>query len=656
MTPLAEPTIDFDTGLRAFGFDTFRPGQREALEALVRHRRLLLVAPTGGGKSLIYQLPATMLPGTTLVISPLISLMHDQVEALGARGIPATYLASTLPDHEVMDRLRRLRAGEYRLVYVAPERLPSPGFRDLIQKLGCPLVAVDEAHCISQWGHDFRPEYRQIQEFLGSVRGAMVLACTATATPVVRDDIVRQLGTGPDTPQIVRGFARPNLALRARPVESAAELDGAVDEALRAALGGPSAGDAAAGGGAAAGAGGAIIYCLTRKDAEEQAKRLRRDGWRSGWYHAGLAGEHRGEVQDRFMRGELQVVAATNAFGMGIDRSDVRAVIHTAPPDSIEAYYQEVGRAGRDGLDASGLLLLRTSDIPRRRALLERSARESGTTPEFFEHKWSMYLDLIRWGEGGSCRHDSILRYFGDEAETLHGCGRCDVCLALSESADGPGSEGSERIVGAVLRAVALVHERLGMKATVKFLRGEKDDRLDRAGLPARPGYGALADESEIWVGRVLQRCVTAGWVDFTSGEYKLLSLTDTGRAVLEGKRLARLVLPTREAAGSAGAKSRRVRTVSRGASGWRSAESGRNQAGSEWDERLFQTLREWRRVQCQAEAIPAFAVATDRSLQDIATVKPGTLAELRLCHGIGPHKAEKYGPAIVAIVKKGAG
>jgi ATP-dependent DNA helicase RecQ len=642
MTPIAEPTLDFEAGLRRFGFDSFRPGQLEALEALVRHRRLLLVAPTGGGKSLIYQLPATMLSGTTLVISPLISLMHDQCEALAARGIPATYLASTLPDHEVTERLGRLRAGEYRLVYVAPERLPFPGFRDLIQRLGCPLVAVDEAHCISQWGHDFRPEYRQIQEFLGSVRGAMVLACTATATPVVRDDIVRQLGTGPDTPQIVRGFARPNLALRARPVESAGELDRAVDEALRGALGEAS----------GRASGGAIIYCLTRKDAEEQAKRLRKGGWRSGWYHAGLPGQHRSEVQDRFMRGELQVVAATNAFGMGIDRSDVRAVIHTAPPDSIEAYYQEVGRAGRDGLDASGLLLLRTSDIPRRRALLERSARETGTTTALFEHKWSMFLDLIRWGEGGSCRHDSILRYFGDEAETLHGCGRCDVCLELSGGGDSAGSEESDRVVSAVLRAVALVHERLGMKATVKFLRGEKDERLERAGLPARPGFGGLAGESEAWVSRVLQRCVTAGWVDFTSGEYKLLMLTDTGRAVLDGKRPGRLVLPQRETEEAVGAKSRKAR--SRAAVGVGSAR-GRGESGSEWDESLFQALREWRRAQCQAEEVPAFVVASDRTLQDIATIKPKTIDELRLCYGIGDAKAEKYGSAIVAIVVKSA-
>ena len=335
-THAVSPHVDFEGALRAFGFPSFRPGQREALETLFERRRLLLVAPTGGGKSLIYQLPATMLPGTTLVISPLISLMHDQVDALTARGVGATYLASTLSDDEASERLWRLRNGEYRIVYVAPERLPFPGFRDLVRSLGCPLIAIDEAHCISQWGHDFRPEYLQIRDFLALHPRAMLLACTATATPVVRDDILRQLGLPAGTPQIVRGFARPNLALRARSLTTSAETERAVDGALRDALGGPAASE-----------GGAIVYCLTRKDAEEEAKRLRGDGWRAGWYHAGLSGAHRSEVQRRFLRGDLAVIAATNAFGMGIDRADVRLVIHRSPPDSIESYYQEVGRACR---------------------------------------------------------------------------------------------------------------------------------------------------------------------------------------------------------------------------------------------------------------------------------------------------------------------
>ena len=622
----------FEEALRTFGFPSFRPGQLEALETLHRRRRLLLVAPTGGGKSLIYQLPATMLPGTSLVISPLISLMHDQVDALEAKGIRATYLASTLDDGEAMERLWQIRGGEYRIVYVAPERLRFPGFRDLVRAMGCPLIAIDEAHCISQWGHDFRPDYLQIRGFLELHPEALVLACTATATPVVRDDILRQLGFPADTPQIVRGFARPNLALRARSVASAAEAARAVDDTLREALGG-----------AAAPRGGAIVYCLSRKDAEEEAKRLREEGWRAGWYHAGLSGDHRSQVQRRFMRGELAVVAATNAFGMGIDRADVRAVIHRSPPDSIESYYQEVGRAGRDGEDASGLLLLRAQDIPRRRHLLERSASESAAGEAMFEHKWSMFLDLIRWAEGGSCRHDAILRYFGDEAETLHGCGRCDVCAEIAQGgAVGGSAEESGRIVMAVLGAVALVHERLGPKATAKFLRGEDDERLIRAGLVGRPGWGALGGETEAWLGQVIQRCVAAGWVDFTPGEYSLLVLTPSGRAVLDGRRPGSLILPPR----GTGAAKPRSRSRRRDAAPPAGGET-------DFDESLFESLREWRRAESLAGGLPAFVVATDRALRDIAAARPRTAEELLACHGIGPQKAVKYGDSILEVVAR---
>jgi len=646
--------LDFTSPLHALGYSSFRPGQLEALEALFEHRRLLLVAPTGGGKSLIYQLPATMLERTSLVISPLIALMQDQVAALTDRGVPATYLASTLSEEETRARLRGIRAGEYRLVYVAPERLPYPGFQEMARDLDPPLIAIDEAHCISHWGHDFRREYLEIGDFLNRFSAAMVLACTATATPAVRDDIVTQLRLGPDTPQILRGFARPNLSLRVGNVASADELHAGIDQALAEALGGH--------GASSSKPGAVIIYCLSRADAEAQAKRLRAAGWVAGWYHAGLSGEHRSEVQRRFMSGALNVVTATNAFGMGIDRADVRAVIHLSPPDSVEAYYQEVGRAGRDGLDAFGLLLLRLADIPRRKSLIERGARDKGASAEWVEHRWSMFRDLLRWAEGGTCRHDAILRYFGDEVETLHGCGRCDVCLELAEG--GVGDAGSaargEEVAMAMLSAVRLVDRRLGFKVTVKFLRGEKDDRLARYGLAGRREFGALAKYPEEWLSLVLQRCVTAGWVDFTDGEYPLLMLTAQGAAVLEGKRAVRLVLPPVKTPGRPPA----TRGQRRGA-GRLSVAAGRGAAAglpgalaaagadkpAGYGTR-FDALRRWRLERARADSVPAFVVASDRTLDDIATLNPSTLEELNLCYGIGPSKAEKYGTEVLQVLR----
>ncbi|HVQ24819.1 MAG TPA: RecQ family ATP-dependent DNA helicase, partial [Planctomycetota bacterium] len=344
---------DLDVALARLGYTDFRPGQREAIEILLAQGRLLLVAPTGGGKSLSYQLPATILPGTTLVVSPLVALMADQVQALEARGVRATYLAATLEAAEMRRRMTRIERRELTLVYVAPERLVFPGFRALVRELDCPLVAIDEAHCISEWGHDFRPEYLEIGAVLGDLPKARVLACTATATPIVRDEILARLGLPADTHQIVRGFARPNLALRALEIDGRRERESLVDGALAEALGGPG-----------RGGGTAIVSAPTRKQADDEGARLAARRWRARAYHAGLDGKTREAAQRDFADGRLEVVVATNAFGMGIDRSDVRAVVHWAPPGSIEAYYQEVGRAGRDGQPGWGLMMYSAQDLP----------------------------------------------------------------------------------------------------------------------------------------------------------------------------------------------------------------------------------------------------------------------------------------------------
>jgi len=626
--PASPPGLDLDAGLSRLGYAAFRPGQLHAVETLLAIGRLLLVAPTGGGKSLIYQLPATLLDGTTLVISPLIALMHDQVDALAARGVSATYLASTVDGAEMRRRMATMAKGGYKLVYVAPERLGFPGFRGLLAELACPLVAIDEAHCISEWGHDFRPEYLEIGALLREVPGARVLACTATATPVVRDEILSRLGLPADTPQLVQGFARPNLSLRVAEVEGRRTRAGLVDAALVEALGKP---------GTRRGA--VIVYAPTRRAAEEEGERLVAEGWRARVYHAGLAPADRAQAQREFADGVAEVVVATNAFGMGIDRADVRAVIHLGPPNSLEAYYQEVGRAGRDGADALGLLLISARDLPLRRALIERGAEGAAPAPAVIEHKWGLFLELVRWAEGGTCRHDAILRYFGDEAETLDGCGRCDVCLALGGEMGVQDPEAVRLIARKALSGVARVHTRFGLQTAIALVHGDPDERLERAGLTATPTFGNLREHSREWLTRLFRRCVTAGWVSFSGGDRPVVILTEEGREVMKGQRPARLLLPAVTAARSTVAAPRPAR---------RAPDVDELDASGQ---RLFEALRAWRLGVAREAGMAPFMVASDRTLRDIARLRPRTPDELALAYGIGRHKADRYGAAVLRVV-----
>jgi ATP-dependent DNA helicase RecQ len=643
-------------GLARLGHSSFRPGQKEAIEGLLDERRLLLVAPTGGGKSLCYQLPALLLPGTTVVVSPLIALMRDQVDALETLGIEATFLASTLGPDEMSRRLDDLEAGRLHLVYVAPERLVFPRFREILRRLECPLFAIDEAHCISEWGHDFRPEYLEIGRVLAEHPESRVLACTATATPYVRDEILARLRLPAKTTQLVRGFARPNLALRVEEVEKAAERRRVVDGILHEALGEPG-----------AQRGCAIIYGPTRRSTEAERDRLTGRGWRCESYHAGLMAEQRETVHAAFASGELEVVVATNAFGMGIDRADVRAVIHLAPPGSIEAYYQEVGRAGRDGENAIGQMLVGPGDLARRRALIENDSTSSGAVgsgpeSEGASHRWSLFLELMRFAEGGSCRHDTVLRYFGDEEETLSGCGRCDVCEELA--ADGPeqnsdADEETTLLVRKALSAVARIHGRYGLSAAVALLRGQDDPRLQSSGLDRTTTFGILPERNDVWLTRLLRRCVTAGWVDFAGGDRPVAVLTETGRAVMRGDRHARLLLPREK-----GNPPRTSRLASRMTPDFivrRRADSG---SGSGSDEEAldsdalnrFEALRAHRLETAQTEGIPPYVVASDRSLRDIARMQPRRVEDLTLAHGIGDAKAQRYGAGFLRVLRDVAG
>ena len=642
VTPIDPNTQEFAPGeaaireaLEYFGHTSFRPGQREALETLFDDGRLLLVAPTGGGKSLTYQLPAILLPGTTLVVSPLISLMQDQVSALEAQGVAATFLASTLEPSEINRRMKALTNGEYRIAYVAPERLSSPAFRNVIAKLECPLVAIDEAHCISEWGHDFRPDYMQIGALLSQLPNARVLACTATATPIVRDEILERLGLPAATKQIIRGFARPNLALRVRDVSGKKDRNGWVDDSLAEAIGEPG-----------SGRGSVIIYAPTRKSTEDECMRIQDLGFRVAPYHAGLDGETRAETHQAFSDGTLEVVVATNAFGMGIDRADVRAVIHLAPPGSVESYYQEVGRAGRDGEDAHAMMFVASADMPRRRHLIESDSGGGIASEESIQHKWNLFLELMRFAEGGSCRHDSVLRYFGDEDETLSGCGRCDVCLQLDTGEQDQldaSPEDVTLIVRKALAGVARVHGKYGLGAAVALLRGQKDPRLERMALQTSTTYGVLSQFTEDWLTRLLRRCITAGWVDFWGGDRPVVILSAEGAEVMQGKRNVRLLLPPLIKPGRGGSSTKR--------------KSGGNKAGpdpeifDQAEQELFEALRNHRLEVARAQSVPPYVVASDRTLREIVLDRPESDADLQRVHGIGAAKAERYGAGLLAVV-----
>jgi ATP-dependent DNA helicase RecQ len=439
----------------------------------------------------------------------------------------------------------------------------------------------------------------------------------------------------------VRGFARPNLALRAAEVSGVPErsrlVNGTLTEALRA---------------PGAGCGRAIVYAPTRKAAEAEALRLAGEGWRAEAYHAGLDGATRERVQRDFSEGRLEIVIGTNAFGMGIDRPDVRAVVHLGPPGSIEAYYQEVGRAGRDGNEAIGLLLMSPSDLPLRRRLLERGSDDSGPPdPAVLEHKWGLFLELVRWADGGSCRHDAILRYFGDEAETLAGCGRCDVCQALTQRAHGEDSEAVALLVRKALSGVARVHDRFGLGMVVKLVRGEADPRLTRAGLTRVRTFGNLREYSEEWLLRLLRRCVAAGWVGFRGRDRPVVLLTDEGRAVMKGTRPARILLPARGHPGRgqgsevpAAEKPRRP-PASR-------VENELNAA----QQLLFDALRRHRLGLAREAGVAPFIIASDRTLRDIARLRPRKLEELAHAYGLGPHKVERYGEGLLRVVSDAGG
>ncbi len=632
--PPLPPSYDIDTVLRErFGLDSFRPGQREAIETLLGDRgRVLLVAPTGGGKSLTYQLPATVLPGLTIVISPLVALMEDQVRGLSARGIPATFLASSMDMSERRAREQMARRGEVKLLYCAPERLSSQGFVDFLAGCDVELVAIDEAHCISQWGHDFRPEYLRLGELLDRVRPPRVLACTATATPRVRDEIRERLGLDAAA-EFVRGFARENLHLAAKTIDGKKDGRRLLHQALRDVIGTP-----------AKPTGACIVYAATRKGTDELSAELAQKGWNAAGYHAGMDADARASVNARFASGKLDVVVATNAFGMGIDRSDVRLVVHAQPPASLEAYYQEVGRAGRDGEEAHGLLLCSGSDVALRRRLCEWGI-DGPAQPEVAARAWNLFRELLRYLDAASCRHDFILRYFGDEREVLGGCGHCDVCGAVDEGED-EAREDSAIVVRKALAGVARAKQRAGIVAIGEMLSGADTERTRRFGFTALSTFGLLKDRSNAFVLAVLRSLLAAGWIDLTTHEHPVPYITKAGWEVMTGTGPVRLRLPDPDADKRRGSTTEKSRKPSASA-------ATRLASLSAEDAALFEALRVHRAECAKKRRLPSYVVAQDATLFEIARHRPKSETELLAIRGMGPLRVESYGTGLLEVVRK---
>ncbi len=602
--------------------------QREAIDALVRGpQRVLVVAPTGGGKSMCYQQPALELDGVALIITPLVALMADQVAALTARGVQATYLASNIDAAENQRRTDRALAGEFKLLYIAPERLASARFvEDVLAQLPLSLLAVDEAHCISHWGHDFRPDYLQLGDLIERLRPPRLLACTATATPAVRREIVERLHM-PEAHQVLRGFARDNLELSVEEVSGPKKKEERIAAEVKRVLGKP-----------AAGAGSAIIYTSTRRNAEDVAVALRAQGWRADHYHAGMDGPTRNAVQEKFQAGTLDAVAATNAFGMGIDRADIRLVVHHALTESVEAYYQEVGRAGRDGKPARGLLLASDPDIAWRFRLI---AGEVDLDAEQALRRREMLRAMISYAESSSCRHDSILRYFEDEAEALGGCGHCDNCLAIAAGtlSDEPDEAASSETVRRALAAIRALPFAAGPGTIAACLIGNPSRQMAKYDWQLRTDFGPFRERTEDWAKRLLRRLVAGGLLHIDP-EHSTLQLTRRAIDVIGGGRPNPVRLPPDASPARARSTSRGEKTLVPSAGSMDGAASA-----------LFERLRSWREELAKKMYVPHYAILNDATLRAIAVSRPQSDEELLSTPGIGPAKLERHGEDLRRIV-----
>ncbi len=584
-----------------FGYDEFRPGQEEIIFNALSGRHGSVVMPTGGGKSLCYQLPALAMGGLTLVVSPLIALMKDQVDGLRANGIAAEFLNSSLDNATAASVECRAQAGDVSLLYVAPERVSMPGFRRFLHTLDLRLIAIDEAHCISEWGHDFRPDYRTLSELRAEFPDKPMMALTATATKRVRRDIVEQLALD-GCRQFISGFDRANLIYQVQPRAGAWEvLLNLLDERR-----GQS----------------AIVYCFSRKETEEVAAGLTAAGHPAVAYHAGLDADTRRITQERFIGGEVPIVAATIAFGMGIDKPDIRLVVHYALPKSIEGYYQETGRAGRDGLTSNCVLFFSEGDRAKQEYFIQQMTGDARESAE------RQLQQMVEYGRLATCRRKYLLAYFG-EAMAGDSCGNCDVCLAERQAVDV--TVVAQKLLSAVIRT----GERFGIAHVNNVLLGSKAQRVRELGHDQLSVYGIVNDYDRNVLRDIANGLVEHGLLARAGGEYPTISVTDAGRKWLRSREHLTLELrvdqPTPQ----------------------RQPTLGRRAVEADYDMGLFERFRALRRRLADEEGVPAFVVFSDATLRGLAAAKPtGPQAMLRVS-GVGPAKLERYGETFLAAIKE---
>lgn len=588
---------------RWFGFSSLRPLQKEAIDAALDGRDALVVLPTGGGKSLCYQLPPLVTDQLTVVVSPLIALMQDQVDGLRLNGVPAAAAHSNL-DADGRRELRELSdSGDLRLLFVAPERLFREDFLEWLGGREVAAIAIDEAHCISQWGHDFRPEYRRLAELRERFPGVPVHAYTATATPRVREDIQQQLALR-DPVELVGTFDRPELTYRVLPRQ------GLIDQVTDA-IGRHR--DAAT-----------IVYCISRKDTETLSSQLRSRGIEAQAYHAGLPAEERTKLSADFRAERLHVVCATVAFGMGIDRSDVRLVVHAAMPKSIEHYQQETGRAGRDGLPSECLLLYSGADAAKWRMIVERSGEEHGDH-ESMQAQLQLLNHMQRFAGRARCRHRSLSEYFGQDY-TEASCGACDVCLNELELV--PDSHVTAQ---KILSAVARTGQRYGASYVIDVLRGSKNEKVRARGHDQIPTFGLLKELTPMRLGNYIDQLIDDGALVRTDGEYPVLVLNEGSAEVLRGDREVELRAPK----GGLDQPTRRRR---------RGGSAAEARALTAPEQELFEQLRKLRREIASGLGVPPYVVFSDVTLEEFARERPQSRAAMLDCKGVGPKKFDSFG------------